>query len=265
MIKTKLQFWITHEKINEWLKDKKIFFILTIGRSGTLFLSHLLNKSENALVVHEKVRSDFRAYKEAFYSEKDAYKYINKFRKREIYIRNVNENIEIYGEVNSVLRRHCNAIKKSFPNAIIFHLIRDGRDVVRSMMSRQTMTNKDKNTKNIAPKKESSWYGIWEEMNRFQRLCWYWDIENRYLNKNVDLLIKFEDILSNYEYFKDKVLDIIGLDIPKEIWQNELNFPKNITPDYKFPHWNDWDHNYRKSFIQICGQTMSVNGYELNF
>jgi len=228
MIKTKLQFWITNEKVNEWIKNKKIFFILAIGRSGTMFLSQLLNKSQNALVVHEKVRSDFRAYKEAFYSEKNAYKYFHKFRKKEIFLRNMKEDIEVYGEVNSVLRRHCNAIKNGFPTAKIIHLIRDGTDVVRSMMSRQTMTNKDKNTKNIAPKKGDLWYNNWEEMTRFERLCWYWDIENRYLNKNVEILIKFEDILSSYEYFKEKVLDFLGLNISKEIWQKEVNVPQNI-------------------------------------
>ena len=81
-----LMFWITQKKVVKWLKNKKIFLILAIGRSGTTFLSSLLNNAPNAYIVHEPVRSDFRAYIEAFYSEQKANKYIKKFRKKEIYL-----------------------------------------------------------------------------------------------------------------------------------------------------------------------------------
>ena len=60
MFRIKLQFWISNKKINEWVKQKNFFFILAIGRSGTKFLSQLLNKAQNALVAHEVVGSDFR-------------------------------------------------------------------------------------------------------------------------------------------------------------------------------------------------------------
>jgi len=154
MIKTKLKFWYSNKKINNWINDKKLFFILAIGRSGTNFFSQLLDKSENAYIVHQPVRSDFRAHNEAFFSEKKAYKYFKTFRKKEIYLRAKLKNIEVYGEVNSVIRRHCNAIRKLFPNASIFHLVRDGRDVVRSMMARKTMTSEDQVTKKIKPLKQ---------------------------------------------------------------------------------------------------------------
>ena len=265
MVKSRLKVWITSHDVEKWINNKEVFFILAIGRSGTMFLSQLLNKSPNALVVHEPVRSDFRAYKQAFYSEIRAHKYIRKFRKKEIFLRNRKNTIEIYGEVNSVLRRHCNAIKKSFPKAKILHLIRDGRDVVRSMLSRKTMTNEDQNTKNIMPENGDLWYNEWSSMNRFERLCWYWDVENRYLSENIENTIIFEELISNYEYFKTNLLIPLDLEISEEIWQREVKTPKNITPKYNLhPHWTKWDQKNKENFFRLCGDTMNKLGYSLN-
>lgn len=263
MIKTKLKFWYSKKKIDSWFESKTIFFILAIGRSGTNFFSHLLNKSKNAYIVHEPVRSDFRAYKEAFFSERKACKYFKGFRKKEIYLRAKSQNLEIYGEVNSVIRRHCNAIKAFFPKAYIFHLVRDGRDVVRSTMARRTMTGEDPNTKNIKPTEDDLWYNNWARMNRFERLCWYWDVENRYLHENIDSLIQFEKLISDFDYFNKKLLKPLDLNISKEIWEKEIKNPKNITKKHRIPHWREWDTEKLETFNKICGETMKKLGYEI--
>ena len=84
MLKLKLFIWITDKKIEKLLEDKNIFFILSIGRSGTQFLANLLNKAKKTYIVHEPVRSDHRAYQEAYRSEKKALNYIENFRRKEI-------------------------------------------------------------------------------------------------------------------------------------------------------------------------------------
>ena len=263
MIKTKLKFWYSSKKVNNWINNKKIFFILAMGRSGTNFFSQLLVKSKNAYIVHEPIRSDFKAYKEAFFSEKKAFKYFKTYRKKEIYLRAKPKNMEVYGEVNSVIRRHCIAIKKIFPKANIYHLVRDGRDVVRSMMARKTMTNEDPITKSIKPTEVNPWYDKWVSMNRFEKLCWYWDVENRYLHENIDTIIHFEKLISDYQYFNKNLLSPLNLEIPKEKWEKEVKSPKNITKKHAIPHWNDWDAEKLESFNKICGETMKNLGYEI--
>jgi len=262
MISLRLRFWITHKKADEWIENKKIFFILATGRSGTQFLSSLLNKSPGAYVVHEPVREDFRSYKEVFYDEKKAHKYIQGFRKKEIYDRAREREIHTYGEVNSVLRRHCYALKKSFPNAQIFHLIRDGRDVVRSSMSRGTMLANHPSTQKIRPTPESPWKEKWNSMTQFEKICWYWDVENRYLNECIKKTLQFEKLISSYEYFKEHLLDPLELKISKETWQKEVHSPENITSQYTIPHWSEWDKREMDAFNEICGDTMRANGYE---
>jgi hypothetical protein len=262
MISLRLRFWITHKKADEWIENKKIFFILATGRSGTQFLSSLLNKSPGAYVVHEPVREDFRSYEEVFYNEKKAHKYIQGFRKKEIYDRAREREIHTYGEVNSVLRRHCNALKKSFPNAQIFHLIRDGRDVVRSSMSRGTMLANHPSTQKIRPTPESPWKDKWNSMTQFEKICWYWDVENCYLNESIKKTLQFEKLISSYEYFKEHLLDPLEFKISKETWQKEVHSPKNITSQYTIPHWSEWDKREMDAFNEICGDTMRANGYE---
>lgn len=261
-----LRFLIRNKIVNKMLRNKKIFFIFAQGRSGTNFLANLLNKSPNALVVHEPVGNDFRAYKQAYYNENEAYKYIENFRKIEIYHRIKKEKFKIYGEVNGVLRRHCKELMNSFPNDTMFyHLTRDGRDVVRSIYSRRTFD--DLNNTIITPKEEDPYKDTWDIMTKFQRICWYWEIENEYLynifSETIDInkIIKFEKIVSDYNYLKEKLLDPIGLDISKEIWEGEIHKPKNITIEYKLPHWKNWSDEKTTIFNDICGETMRKLGY----
>jgi hypothetical protein len=254
------RFWIPRSKIDSWSNTVDIFFILAIGRSGTKFLSQLLNKAENAYVLHEPLKVDRMAYKEAYYNEMKARNYIKIFRKKYIYLMQ-NRIGKQYGEVNSFLRRHSNALKKEFPKVKLIHLIRDGRDVVRSMFSRETMNIEDENTQHIIPKKNSPFYNRWKNMTRFEKLCWYWKNENNHLRINIKNMINFEKIISDYDYFSEKVLNILGLEISEFLWEKERNKPKNITTDYTLPKWPNWTEEEKSIFNEICGEEMRLSGY----
>lgn len=259
---TYLRFWVTERQIDRWVGSRNVFFILSIGRSGTAFLADLLNRAEGALVVHEPVREDFRAHQEAFHSEARARHYVRRFRKKEIYLRVRHEPVETYGEVNSVLRRHCLALKEVFPKATFLHLVRDGRDVVRSMMSRATMTPADQNTKLIWPKTGDSARTHWAEMSRFEKLCWYWKVENEFLRSGIRAEpIQFEKLIGSYEDFIERICQPCGIEISRDVWKRAVGVPKNATKDYRFPHWSEWDPKTTKAFDEMCGQEMVLSGY----
>jgi hypothetical protein len=260
----KIQYLLSNEKdFQEWASSKNIFFVLAIGRSGTKFLADLLANAEGAYVVHEPVKEDFQAYQDAFHNNAKARNYIERFRKKEIYLRARGKQIDTYGEVNSVLRRHYNALSEAFPQANFIHLIRDGREVIRSMMSRKTMTSEDLNTRLIHPKKGDSWRKQWPTMTRFEKLCWYWRAENYYLRNSIRYTVQFEKLISSYNYFKEKLLDVLQLSIKEDVWQAAINIPKNATIQYQFQHWSNWDAKQREAFEKICGTEMKENGYTL--
>src|SRR6185436_2425317 len=146
---------------------------------------------------------------------KAAKRYMQGFRKKEIYFRMRQAAPGVYGEVNGNLRCHSNAIRLAFPRAALLHLVRDGRDVIRSAMPRRVMTIRNPLSLMIRPAEGDPWKGRWQGMDRFARLCWYWQEENRRLRTSIGKTVQFEKILASYEYFQSQVLEPCGIRIEK--------------------------------------------------
>lgn len=253
---------VPDRKFDSWFKDRKIIFILSLGRSGSLFLADLLNEDPEVTFFHEPNRVDFFAYLNAFHNPESAPKYITGFRKKLIYHLGKKNAVKGYGEVNSILRRHVLALKQKIPDARFIHLVRDGRDVVRSMMARRTYTYWDPITRFIKPKRGEKFAEDWSIMSRFEKLCWYWWHENSYLRDQLSTFIRFEDLIGDYGYFSEEVLTPLGLHVPQEVWQNKVSQPKNVTRKHLIPHWEDWKDKYKIGFYKICGSLMEDLGYE---
>ena len=249
---------VTEKQLEEWSTSWKVFFILELGRSGTNFLANLLDQSQGAHVFHEPVVEDFAAYLKALHDPKNANKYIRGFRKKEIYLRMRHVPASVYGEVNGVLRRHAAAIRNAFPTGTLIHLVRDGRDVVRSTMSRKTVPFY---FMGLYPKKMDPWRTRWKAMDHFARVCWLWQEENALLRKEIGKTVQFEKILSNYEYFCSEVLEPCQIFLEKKVWEAAVASPRNITSSFEMPKWKDWTAEQQKTFREICGVEMETCGY----
>ena len=263
-LRVKARFWISEDQITRYFQEHNLFFILAMGRSGTMFLSRLLNKSDNALVYHEPVEGDILAYINSFHNENKSLSYIKNFRKKEIYLRIKNKQIKCYGEVNSRLRRHCFALKKNFDKAILLHLVRNGKDVVSSIMNRWAFTPTDVGTyKVIAPPPNDPYHSKWPSMSRFEQVCWYWQVDNAYLRRHISNHIKFELLLSDYDCFVERVLEPLSLRISYAVWQKMVEKPVNVSFKTTFPKWSEWDRSLKEKFVRICGDEMVANGYDI--
>ena len=245
-------------------KNSSIFFIVDSGRSGTKFLANLLDNDPNSTAMHEPTDLDKIAYLYSF-KEGETRKYVSGYRKRNIYKTIKKYNPKIYGEVNSYLRRHVKYLKEVFPGAKYFHLVRDGRDVIRSFMSRNTLTDNDLSTYYFRNKSYNNKLPEnWDSIDRFQKLCWYWRIEVEFVNEEIKDVINFENILKDYDYFNKKVLLPTGIDIQKKLWNKTISNPVNVTKKYIFPPWNEWKNDYKDKFIEICGTLMDKFNYKLD-
>jgi hypothetical protein len=254
---------VTDQQVEQWIAGRKFFFILAIGRSGTTFLAHFLNLAPDAAVFHEPSKSDIDAYRRAFFSPEDAERYIASFRKKEMYLRARGSDCRVYGEVNSLLRRHCHALRHHFPKAGFLHMVRDGRDVIRTMMSTVALHPGDMWTWWLRPHETDPFYNQWDTMDRFAKLCWYWRVENQHLRTCIGNTVKFEDVRSDYECFEHRILRPFGLTLPRSTWEEQVAAPRNVTERYKLPHWREWDAHHTKTFATICGDEMEANGYRL--
>jgi hypothetical protein len=103
----------------------------------------------------------------------------------------------------------------------------------------------------------------WEKMDRFERLCWYWQVENQYLREIIDRTVQFEKLLHSYEYFCNELLTPIGLTLSRDRWSQAVDTPKNVTVKHIVPHWTQWEPEKMSSFLRICGQEMKEYSYDL--
>ncbi len=214
-----------------------------------------------AAVVHEPLRRDVLEYARSFSDGYSYDEYINSFRIKYIQHNVSNKSIRVYGEVNSYLRRHAAAIMANIPNVKGFYLIRDGRDVVRSMMSREVMSNHWFYNK-IIPRYDDPYFNAWHTMNQFEKCCWIWASENAMLYRQFRQAMKFECLIDDYEYLKSKLLDVLYLNISKEIWKKEiLTKSENSTKQFLCEPYGNWPTIWKDSFWEICGDMMQKHGY----
>ena len=258
-------------------------FILSTGRTGTKFFATLLNKDPKVIIHHEPYKYDkqilFYAYSKNFNKITD-----DLLRNRFGELIPTSDSIELYGEVNPYLRYSVNWLNENLPKSEIFHLIRDGRDYIRSAYTRKVFT-KDDLQQTIVPKDDDPYSKVWHNFSRFQKLCWYWQHTNQYLLNRVDRLIKFENVLNDYNYLYNNILKINNLNISKNLWREYVDNPINTSkskfkyliikklvnkilfrvkykiPRDSLPDYKNWTHSQKEQFEEICGEIMLKCGY----
>jgi hypothetical protein len=262
LVKSGMLLKFGNKSIHKYLKNRKIIFFIGGGRSGTTFIANIIKKSKNSSSFHESA-GDRIACIDSYYNNLNFKQYMEGYRSFLIFFRILLSSKKIYSESNSYLR-YSTDILKSLYRPVIFHLVRDGRLVVRSMMNRNTFTKQDRSHSGlICPKKNDRFYNSWSNMSRFQKICWYWANINNSLIKNQLKTVKFEKLISSYEYFQLIIETECKIKIPYKIWKNEISIPKNISKSYHFPEWHYWSLEERCKFLEICGPTMEKLGYPL--
>ena len=251
------------EEILDWFNARRIFFGHAVHRSGTSFLSNLLNQgAKQVIVMHEVNINDYWYYAKAIHSHEEALAYIRDYRLNEICRRLKNESFQTYGEINPFLRRHCAAISVVLPHATQFHVVRDPRKVIRSLMSRELLGRKDPMAKLVRPPVEDPLTEQWNTLSRFEKLCWLWASDNKFIRAHVSHNIRFEFLLKDFDYFREMVLDFLGLEMAESTWAAGVSSVNNATPCHAFPEFSDWSSSERRAFYSICGGEMAFYGYQ---
>lgn len=243
------------------LRRRRLFLISSTGRTGTKWLSSLLNEIEGAWVVHEPVPEEQFYHVEAFRNPERAMPYLREFRFREMALRIRARDPAVYGEVNGALRRHTKALRDLIPEMPIIHLVRDGRAVVTSILNRSTLTPSDRIYADFQPRAEEIEPALWQSMDRFTRICWMWAHENIYLRGHVHHLARFEDITTRYDLFKEQILDPLNLDLEKAVWAARAAKPENVTLVTRYPGYRGWTDDQKDTFWRLCGKEMKTYGY----
>ncbi len=255
----------------DWEEIRQIFIIST-GRTGTKFLAKLLNNYSSVFSVHEPRPHFLRLgynYAIGNSSFEEARKKIKKFRIIQLKKISVN-NQTFYIEANNRLFSLIPVLKSIYPNSKFIHIIRDGRDIVRSGMNRNWYKSTDHTFRLQAVDFIDDIYNSkWNSMNRFEKICWLWQKKDgiiyRDLKKSESFIqVKFKDIFENEKYVGlRKITNFLNLDF-KNIDLSYFNKKINATSKYKFPHWTDWNKEQINRFWEIAGNHMKKLKYENN-
>jgi hypothetical protein len=253
------------KRVLDWFNGINPFFIISTGRSGSKWISLILKNCHSTITEHEPVPLEAWAHKEAISCKRHAFQYIIDFRLKEVYLRlgSKRDHIDAYGEANGLLRRHIEPIKYFVPNVTFIHLIRDGRDFVRSVISRGTYSGMHRIYKDFKPPIVDELSSRWDELSEFERVCWLWQWENGYIREHVKNRSRFEDLISSYEHFSSQILQPANLELDESIWESFVNRKINATSDFTFKSWEDWTHHEKKQFLEICGAEMEANSYAI--
>ena len=150
----------------------KYTFITGLGRSGTTFMSYLLNQSSEADVFHDHI-GQREYWLLSWYINSGVYTlpYLRAKKKCLPSLCKSNH----YIDVNSYLNNDIKSLMTVFNNPKIYHLVRDPRKVISS-----TFLRIDNSTINKAPKNKNSMMK-WLKEDKFYRICYNWSKTIKYL------------------------------------------------------------------------------------
>lgn len=251
--------------LSELCNTTRFVFIVGSGRCGTHFLSRVLNRDPSGLVLHEPdFTPDATWIPKMRVNRQLRRQYTNTFRKYSILCRVARDRPPIYSEVSGTLRYCIGELRSSFPGSTVLILVRDLRDIVRSVMARSHYTNDAAGAWAISPTPGEPYYEQWDAMPRFAKVCWWaQDAYEQILNQVGDCdIIKLEHAVDDWEYFRTAILNPTGLNVGFDDWVSaKSREPRNATHTHTFPHWTNWHSNQKRIFEEICGKLMTELGY----
>ena len=169
----------------------------------------------------------------------------------------------------------CDFIAKSLPDSKIIILLRDGRDVVDSIIDAGKPNSwyvKSRGVDPITP--ETRIPRIKTVSRNWVKQIQLFTIIKQFHDPNLVLEIKYEDLLKNTSYELKKIYDFIGIDIPEDKLNKiiqKYSF-ENISSDSKGPSKvtrsatpGKWKENFseeeQKIMQDIMGKTLFDLGY----
>ena len=200
------------------------FFVATIGRSGSSWLSAILNQSKTHQVVHEEVDDRDPMFVHQF-SEFP----IERFNKPK------------YGEVHGFLRYHLSGgftgVEKLIPRRVL--MLRDTKDVIKSWMNRDNRTRDE-----LA--------AVIFEVTTAERLLIDW------ARSDTDVRVfEFDQLTQNLSTLKD-LCSWLEIDYTP----TESDLRNVVNPNPEGSHWFEWDAESDRLYKTILSRQVKRDRYE---
>jgi len=198
-------------------------------------------------------------------------KYRKSFISRQLGTAYLESNIGYYGVLD--------LLERVFTNYRALYVVRDGREWVRSHMNWGQMYGKGyiqslfahqwPTAAEIGDMSNSDW----QQLSRFEKLCWAWNNLNRYALDSAAgnfkvMVLRFEDIFissGKYKYLDaviQHIYPICGTPGIVDFEQENILGNKVHAGSGDFPGWKEWSDYQRKIFAKHSGDLSRQLGYE---
>jgi len=219
------------------------FFVVAMGRSGTKWLADLLNCSPTTSCYHEPFPGvDNEQSCHWFWS--DGNKATEYLRCRKALMDQMRDG-QRWGEVNSYLRFGVVHLGRVFDGCRIAVLVRDGRESVKSLMTRNIFKNDQQPPiwcKSVQPPRSYE--------DRFEKVVWYWSLTYRFLLNSGIPIFRLENLNEDYGSLCD-LSAYLEIELPgKNDWQTRARKPLNCEKVDVM----DWTDYHEERFQQIAGR-----------
>ena len=266
------------------IPPKKFCFIISSGRTGTTFLSKYFNQFfDDVLSVHEPkvhVKSMGKKFLNKDISMIKAKKLFLSLR-RDLYINKSKKN-SIIIESNPTLGWLVPLLKDLFDNPKIIFVTRDPKTYVRSAFDKipqesnpdKLFYSKEDMQSRLTPYyfKNDSIRANWENMERFEKICWFWNRFNKHIYSELKeydnlLIVKFEDIFQNDNSNTiKKMIDFFELreNLNVDFYNSLKLFGKKINDNQNYKYNKDfkkWSEKDQNTLLEYTSEMRKVLGY----
>jgi hypothetical protein len=249
--------------------DLNYLFITGMGRSGTTFLADLLNKIDGVSAGHERIGNREYWLLSWYLGSNYSVPFLNKEKQ---VIDQQQAGAKMYVDVNSYLQNSTSELKTVFGTENVLHLVRDPKEVVRSIYTRRNDFDI-----HLLPKSEKE-VSEWLAADRFFQVCKNWQLAMDQLVGNGIPVIQFEKITSDFAYLKQYLLEPYGLNLTESRWNETRTKKANKTPKkaYRFLYakvkgkqfqpdelskFDTWPAEYQQIFNDLCKDYSVKLGY----
>ena len=246
-----------------WRGQQKICFFLSTARSGSKWLSKVLDKASSVHSRHEFMLNH-RLIDGKIVEEKrtaDGFTELQTEPKlAEEMLRDLRPWVEDldndYAEVNVYLEEFLAELKRVYPDAQFIHLHRQLSSVVSSIINRDWYDTPLDDRHPIFD------IAGWEGMSQFQQACLYSREVNKRLLDKCQLRLRFEKMVANTEELERVLAEA-----------NIAFYPRLATPFFKekinagvrkdYPEYPNWPKKHKKLFHEICDSVNKELRYPL--
>lgn len=247
-----------------WRAPRKIYFFMSTARSGSKWLSKVLDEGSSCSSVHEYTLNHYtenlthEPVEEKMTGER-LYELLNdsnKIEKALEHTRNIVDTQENdFAEVNVYLPLVIDHFLNKFPDANVVHLHRNPVEVVRSIMNRGWYDTPND------PRHPANLYDGWDSFSPFKKCCCYVRFVNQVLIEKCQNRLSFEKMTTDSEYLKEQ-LKSIGIAFYPHLNKGLMDKKINTNNLDYFPDYNQWDSLCMNIYEDMLTKVNQCLGYE---